>query len=212
MRTLKPFVAGLIIFVSACAGHGDKQLAPIANSAIPALSAPNPPPDNPIDTASTAQQPSEYVVHFLKWYNKNSKRLNDNRMVRNAVGDDTTKFYSVNFDATEEYLSAFRRSGFVSSEYVHYMRRYFKQCEEHFKKNPQNDGPPDGFDFDLVMWSQDYDDDLAAPEKATVVLQKINDNKAHVRLSFPSGSNLDYRLSKSGNKWLLDKIGDWPED
>jgi hypothetical protein len=210
MQTLKTFIAGVAVFISACAGHDQQQMAPIATNVV--VPAPPPPPENPIDSATTAHQPAEYVVNFLKWYNKHEKRLADNHLVYNVTSEDPAKVYSVNFDATEDYLSTIRESGFVSREYVRYMRRYFKQCEEHFKKNPQSDGPPDGFDLDLVMWSQEYDDDLAHPDSATVMLQKIEGDKAHVRLGFTSGSNLDYRLSKSGSKWMLDKIGDWPED
>jgi hypothetical protein len=119
---------------------------------------------------------------------------------------DSTKFYSVNFEATEKYLRGLKESGYVSKEYLNYWRKYFKQAEEQFKANPQNDGPPEGFEYDFVLLSQDVDKDLANTNKAKVVSNVIQNSKATVVLQMASGQKLRYFLSKQAHSWQIDKV------
>lgn len=108
------------------------------------------------------KEPSETVISFLKWYTENMKTVGNINMVNNNGNMivDSTKLYSVNFDSTEKYLAALKKSGFISDKYISKWREHFKEVDSDFKANPQYDGPPEAFNFDLIMCSQEYDDDL----------------------------------------------------
>lgn len=108
---------------------------------------------------NTVEQAGKTIIDFLKWYRKNMNRLGDFELVNNFKlrTYDSTKFYSVNFEETEKYLSEIKKGGYVSEMYLKNQRTYFKKCDENFKKNPQNDGAPAGFDFDLITLGNGYD-------------------------------------------------------
>ena len=153
------------------------------------------------------EQPVKTIVDFLKWYRDHPDVQQP--MVNNSTNEpfDSTKFYSVNFDATEKYLKALTASGFISDVYVAKWRRHFKKLDDNFKKNPSNEGPPDGFDYDLVMLSQEYDEDLKNVEKSTVASQTVSGDHAVIKMNFTNGGGLTYTLSKqSSGNWLIDDI------
>ena len=50
-----------------------------------------------------------------------------------------------------------KSSGFVSDGYLDVFRDYFKQADEAFRKDPINEGPPPGFDYDIVLLTQEPD-------------------------------------------------------
>jgi hypothetical protein len=159
---------------------------------------------------SYQQQPEITVLEFLKWYRANMAALGKIKMVNNNGNAtyDSTKFYSVNFEGTEKYLMGLKQSGFISEIYINQWRQYFKKCDAAFKKEPQNDGPPAGFDFDFVMCSQDFDEDLAHLEKAKIINEQINNNKSILTIVFPTTLKLRYWLTSDKGKWLIDNIQD----
>ena len=160
------------------------------------------------DTTSNEKKPEKTVISFLKWYRDNLKNIHKIELVNNSnnVVYDSTKFYSVNFDNTEIYLSKFKNSGYVSDKYIGTWRLYFKQCESNFKTSPENDGPPSGFDFDFVMCSQEYDEDLANIDKVKIENYQADNTKAKLTLEFPSNMKLSYWLTKQNGNWLIDDI------
>ncbi|MEP7264045.1 MAG: hypothetical protein ABI772_06095 [Bacteroidota bacterium] len=157
---------------------------------------------------SITDQPAKTVVDFIKWYSNNMSRLNKIEIVNNSFDSifDSTGLYSINFTNGELFLAELKKSGFISDAYVEFMRNYFKDCEKNFVENPQFDGPPEGFDFDLVLWSQEYDEDLKHIDKSTVGESSISSKKANIQIKFPSGSSLKYDLSLYNDKWMIDKI------
>jgi hypothetical protein len=156
---------------------------------------------------SLNEQPVKTIVDFLKWYRVSQSKIGRG-MVNNATNEtwDSTKFYSVNFEATEKYLLNLKSSGFISEKYIDKWRNYFKKCDQDFKANPSNDGPPDGFDYDLVMLSQEEEQPLKTIENAKVISQSILNNNATIKMYFPSGDKYIYRLTKSVGKWEIDDI------
>lgn len=159
-------------------------------------------------TVSSESTPSEAVIDFLNWYSHNRSSLASNHLVNNADGEvfDSTKFYSVNFKATKEYLSRLKESGFVSEIYLNNWKQYFRQAEEHFQANPQNDGAPEGFEYDFVLLSQEIDEDLANTNKAKVLSNSIQNTKATVVLQLASGQKLRFFLTKQKHHWRIDKV------
>lgn len=138
----------------------------------------------------------------------NRSNLTSIPLINNASGDifDSSKFYSINFKATEKYLNGLKQSGFVSEDFLNNWRQYFKQAEEQFKTNPQNDGPPEGFEYDFVLLSQEIDDDLTNTNKAKVLSNSTQDTSATVVLQLASGQKLRYYLTNDRNSWLINKV------
>ena len=153
-------------------------------------------------------EPSDRVVEFLKWYKTNINTVGRINMVNNNGNAlvDSTKLYSVNFDSTEKYLSLLKRSGFISDKYMNKWRKHFTQADKDYKSNPQFDGPPEAFDFDLIMCSQEYDDDLKNIDKARVVDEVTNSVNSVLTFEFPSKMQLEYTLSNNKGKWEIDDI------
>jgi hypothetical protein len=165
------------------------------------------------DTNSSIHQSVKTAIDFLKWYRDNRKRLIKIQLVNNednAGKDkyDTTKFYSVNFDSAEKYLKEFRQSGYVSDTYIDKWKQYFKKCDANFKKNPQNDGIPDGFDYDFVMLTQEFQEQLSNINKIklTVNTDNIDKDKAIVEMQLYSFGRLTFSLTKYDGRWKIDDI------
>ncbi len=152
------------------------------------------------------KQPAKTIMDFLKWYRDHMNIQTG--LVNNSNGDthDSTKFYTVNFEATENYLSVLKSTEFISDRYVEKWRGYFKKCDKDFRDNPTNDGPPDGFEYDFIMLSQEYDEDLENLEKSKIVSQSELANNATIRIHFPNGNKLIYILSKYEGHWRIDDI------
>lgn len=161
---------------------------------------------NEVETSiSTDSVALKTIINFYTWYRSNPNI--QNCLVNNACGDvfDSTKFYSVNFEATEKYLSVLKNTNYISDNFINYWRTYFKKCEEDFKSTPTNDGPPDGFDFDFLTNSQDFEEELNTVEKATIVESKQIEGKLFLTILFVTGNKLKVELSQHDGKWLIDK-------
>ena len=159
------------------------------------------------DNYSLDEQPIKTIIDFLKCYRDNEGKVGGG-WVNNSTNEtyDSTKYYSVNFVATEKYLADLKATGFISDLYLEKWREYFKRCEQDFKANPSNDGPPEGFEYDFIMLSQETEENLKHLEKTQVVECKITDNTAFINLHFINGDNMQYKLTKDNDKWLIDDI------
>ncbi|OWY22026.1 hypothetical protein C7N43_06335 [Sphingobacteriales bacterium UPWRP_1] len=160
-------------------------------------------------SATGKESPVKVVKKFLTWYAQNLHRLQTINLVGAAplVANDTTQYYVVNFAGTEQYLQELRGSGCISGTYVENWRNYFSRADDNFRQNPQFEGPPDFFDYDLVMQSQDFEEDFDSPNRQQVVKEWQKKNNAGVVVFFPySGLKLSYRLSFTEGKWQIDDI------
>ena len=63
-------------------------------------------------TIDIETSPDSTVISFLKWYRENEDRLHQIQLLTGGL-DDTTSFYSVDFEATENYLAELKKSGFL---------------------------------------------------------------------------------------------------
>lgn len=118
------------------------------------------------------------IKGFLKFYKKNYKKANNfDFTVTDAKGN-----YQVNLDDCRKYLNYLKSSKFISDYYVKEWMEYFEERVNHFKENHQTEGPPEGFDYDLVLTSQEpeliynyinelkFDVKESSKEKATIVM------------------------------------------
>lgn len=157
-------------------------------------------------TDSSTLSATNTIKSLYTWYSDH--QYLQQAMVNNAGGDllDSTKFYSVNFDATNDYLNELKKTGLVSDKYLSEWRNYFVKCEEHFKKFPAYDGPPAGFEYDFITKSQDFELTPDAIKNAKVRDTKDHGNTKTLTMEFPNGNILTFTVSKSGSRWLIDKI------
>lgn len=150
------------------------------------------------------------VISFLKWYKANYKEVNNYELVNYKESmNDSTKYYSVNFAETDKYLEKLKSSKLLSIEYLETWKSHFIKCEQNFQENPQNDGPPEGFDYDLVILTQEIDETLSSIEKPIVINVSESSEKATVNLKIYM--ELSFKLTKIDGNWLIDKIEHYTE-
>jgi hypothetical protein len=165
----------------------------------------NPKPTSQSERSQTLSADST-VIYFLRWYRDHEEKLNQMPLITGGLRDTTTN-YSMNFPATEEYLSELKSSGYLSDVFLNDLRLHFKRADEYFKKNPQNDGPAHGFEADLILKAQDYMDVWAGLDSARLMQTKINGNAALVQHRFLGYYTTSFFLSKQGGRWLTDSLG-----
>lgn len=158
-----------------------------------------------IDSLSKENTPEQTVISFLKWYRDNENRVKQHILVKGGLTD-TTTFYSIDYKGTEAYLAELKKSKFLSNTFLKNLREYFIECDRKLKEHPLNDGPPWGFEADLIMKCQDYMDVWVYINKAKVIKKKINGNKARIILHFVANYKMDFTLTRIKNKWLIDSI------
>jgi len=147
------------------------------------------------------------IKEFINWYGKNQTKLSKIELVNNSHNEiiDTTKFYSVNFENTEKYLTEFKKSGLFSEKYIESQRKYFKDCESDFIAAPENDGPPSGFDYDIVMKSQDFEmEELIRDLKVKNL--NVTEKTAKLTADFGIYYKLNFILSRENEVWKIDDI------
>ncbi|MCB2407961.1 hypothetical protein [Hymenobacter lucidus] len=187
------------------AGCNSPSTAPEA-STLPAAPATKPAATVPADTAG----PARTARRFVSWYATHQKELS-NGLVLNDDGLDSTKFYSVDFPDTENWLRKVAGSGTVSPAYLDGWRAYFRSYDDTLRLHPQNDGPPAGFDHDLLMLSQEPDTKVADLQVGTVTVTSRQGNRAQVQARGPRHEawqeGLNFEMSRSADgRWLIDRI------
>jgi hypothetical protein len=154
------------------------------------------------------KQPAGTILNFLRWYRANVTQLKKIEMVSHSTNPDSSQYYVVNEAGTEQYLAAMQKSGFVSESYLNRWRMYFKKCNEDLRKTPQTEAPVQGLDFDLVMLSKEYDEDLSKIERSTVEYENLKNDEGSITIGLPTAGRLKYWISKQDGKWLIDDIKD----
>lgn len=150
---------------------------------------------------------SDRVIGFLYWYKTHSENLNSISVVKYPSENDTLGYYRINFDSTKKYISLLENGGFFSPKFLDNINKRFEVANNLYKKTKQNDGPPEGLEYDYFMKSQDFDlnsDSIISSAKIPFI--KINNNQAIVVISFDKNGKLKYTLEKINNRWLLDDI------
>jgi len=137
---------------------------------------------------------------FLKWYKANYKKSSAFRL----VGTDKSGYYFVDKKVCEKYLSHLKSSGYISEHYIKKWREYFSEMEKKFKDNPQNEGPPEGFDYDLISGTQEPELFYSPSEYLKLAIIKVDKYKVVIK-------TIDiwvhqFTMSKSNGEWKIDDI------
>ncbi|MBC6612852.1 hypothetical protein H8B15_18150 [Hymenobacter sp. BT507] len=170
------------------------------------------PPATTRVAVDTAAAPVATVRQFLRWYALRVDDLNQLPLVPAAYSEDSTDVYTVDYKAVDTYLATLRSSGYVSAAYTAARRAEYQQWADTLRLHPQYDGPPAGFDYDPVIFSQDSEE-LTELLRVTPLLQYQTADSARVVLPQPSyaqtpRTGLAFGLSRHGRRWLIDMI--WP--
>lgn len=100
---------------------------------------------------------------FFAWYKKNFDTLNHIRIVQ-LTGTGNNTQYRVNTAEAEKYVSMLRWSGLFSEKFCRTKLDYFMEQDKLLLKDKQNDGPPTGFEADLMLMTQETDELLEKSE------------------------------------------------
>ena len=159
----------LLFFVS-CNEHGNKKIG-----------------SDTVDTDSvTNSKQTELIKNYYIWYNDHMAEINPFNLVKNSPNNgDTTLTYAVNFTGTEQWLNKFQSSGMVSENFIAHWRSYFKECEEGFQVEKAWDGPPAGFDYDLIYNSQEENPSNEELSQAKFVRSQPEGNQFLVTVAIP---------------------------
>jgi hypothetical protein len=159
--------------------------------------------------AKLATAPEQAVKAYLNWYATHHEEFNPNFI--EGGGEDTTSFYAVDQTVAEDWLTRLHQSGHFSTAYVQRWRSYIQSYADTLQKHPQNDGPPEGFSYDLLMLSQEPDTRLTELQKGTFSTRYAGPTSATVRARGTQHEGwregLDFALTKNtSGKWLIDSI------
>lgn len=144
--------------------------------------------------------PLQTVKDFLQWYGTNYQEANSFGLVNQ--GDSV--FYSVNFEEAEKYLAYLKSSGFVSDEYLSVFRKKFAEAQINFEKEPVNEGPPLGFDYDIVLFTQEPELVIEKADNPVITFSSIRDNEATIGLDLEM--KLEFELTLIDGVWKIDRI------
>ena len=205
--------AVLLLLAGAAACHPKE---PVAEQA--AAAAPTPPAQ--VAPASPQGPEVQAAIGYYRWYARNSERLTKIQLVDGSGTSprDTGNFYAVDFKATARYLAELRKSGYVSPPYLADWRAYFRRQNDSLRLHPQDDGPAAGFEFDLVVHSQEPDEYLQHIAQVPLRVTHPTPTRALVVADFtrpatpdmPDNNMPDKRLfylQRYATKWLIDSIG-----
>jgi hypothetical protein len=146
------------------------------------------------------ETPAHTVRSFLYWYRKNIKRLNNIQLVDQTQSP--AKPYSVNKNNVAIYISELRKSGFLGEKFLASVEYYISICDANLIKIKQTEGPPEGFDMDMVLLMQDYESDFLHLDKAKAIYL----TKTKIEFTFASENFLVFRLAQTKGKWFIQSI------
>jgi hypothetical protein len=194
-----------ILFLQSCQNKDSSQLN--NNSIIKVDSISKESENNSIDN----KEQIDLVKNFMKWYIKNLDILYKFNTIEGGMnGEENEKAenYFVNFSEVEKYITELKKSGFLTDNFLKNERQIFVEGEEYFKKNPENDGPPYGFDYDRFFYTQEtFEEELSNIDKTKYVVNQKDEFNSEVRFYLPiCGINYKYSLRKINTKWFIEKI------
>lgn len=152
--------------------------------------------------STKSEQAIKVVEEFLKWYKENYGKISEFSLV-----DTSREFYSVDLSTCEEYLQLLNNSGYISHSYIKKWRTYFEKYSEQYKTALYSDGPPDSFEYDFILNTQEIDETLHRIDNIEILECIIIDNVHQLVKINIIPSALTFSLSYNPDiGWLIDDI------
>ncbi|GAB3328260.1 hypothetical protein GCM10027299_30210 [Larkinella ripae] len=182
-------VLGLLIALSWAGYQADQKQQRVAYQAVARAAAPK-------DSALAVRA----VVTFLNWYKNRIDSVSRIALVDQKPG----KVYSVNFKNGEKYLACLRSSRLLTDAYLNEWRVYFRERQQGFQLSRQREGTPTGFEYDLVLLSQEAKSELA--ELKTVKIDQVTLQEDRARVELDLRDSYEFRLVRKNGVWLINEI------
>lgn len=184
---------GLSLGFASC-GSGDEAAAGTTDGGTKVDSTAAP-ADNGSKLAS-----AQTAVRFMKWY---ANRYNDlNNIV--ILDVEEGKQYAVNFEGTERWLEMMASSGMVSDQFIEAERAAYEEIDSDWHAHQVKEGPPDGFDYDRVLKTQEIEETLKACEDPKVISATEDGEKADVVLDVMM--RLRLHMIRDAGVWMVASI------
>lgn len=144
---------------------------------------------------------------FFNWYKQTYPRLSKIELVKKTGKNNS---YRVQWKQVDTFLTILENSQLFNNEFIVSWMQFFRARDEHFENNPQTSGEPLGFEYDLILLTQE-------PAK---VLTKVSGMKIS-DVNYTEGYYMVetevmnwYRLyfKKSGGKWKISDIANSNEE
>lgn len=142
---------------------------------------------------------TDRTKYFLNWYKQNFEKINDLQLVETPEVDERISYYKIDYNSTKKYLSILKSSNLFSEYFLINLESYFKLGDEKLQKLKQNDGAPVGFEFDLLLYSQEPESILDNIQSISYNVEFQSQDKAIVKIN-------DYLYIKFNNINLIDSI------
>ncbi|BAP31390.1 CAAX amino terminal protease family protein [Chryseobacterium sp. StRB126] len=155
--------------------------------------------------------PAETVESFVKWYRDNEDNLSRFNTIKGGpqAENETPVNYAIDFDQVDKEISFLKSSKLLSEKFLATYRQNYVEGDEYFKKNPANDGPPHGFDYDYFFKTQDdYQSDLNHIEAVKFIVKPVNSQLSYVEFHLKNCEmTYKYTLVKNNkDQWQIDSI------
>ncbi|SHM11089.1 hypothetical protein SAMN05216311_101616 [Chitinophaga sp. CF418] len=189
------FLLGITMTISACGlfGFHRDQETPSARAYFKGTVSP------------ALSQPvlEEKVREFFDWYTTRVDSLVDIQLVDNSGVEDTGR-YAVNFDSTAAYLHILANAGIFTRDYIEDKNAYFQLCAARIRQDSVRTATPYGFDADLILLSQEYEEDISNFSQATFGNYTETENGASIDVTIVYTLRIDFVIQ--GDRLLIDKI------
>lgn len=137
----------------------------------------------------------------MGWYRANYDKVNAIPVVNQKDGEN----YTVNFEEVDRYLALLKSSGYLADEFEYNFRQYFQSADQNLRANPVMEGPPPGFEYDLIIWTQEPEVVLNDTVPA-IVSEQPAQGRTTLNLAYGKVMNLQFRLVQVDGKWLIESI------
>ncbi|MCF6404010.1 hypothetical protein L3C95_14040 [Chitinophaga filiformis] len=189
------FLLGITMTISACGlfGFHRDQETPSASAYFRGTVSP----------ALSQQVLEEKVREFFDWYTTRVDSLVDIQLVDNSGVEDTGR-YAVNFDSTAAYLHILTNAGIFTRDYIEDKNAYFQLCAARIRQDSVRTATPYGLDADLILLSQEYEEDISNFSQASFANYSETENGASIDVTIVYTLRIDFVIQ--GDRLLIDKI------
>ena len=149
-----------------------------------------------IDSATAVRT----TLDFLKWYDEHAIHLMQIGLVDQTPGHN----YFVTMDSCRKLLDELNASGYLTHHFLEEKGKDFQQKKTELEKNPQNEGPPYGFEADPILMSQELDLELDSLPSIKIVSAKVFADSALV--DFVLNYEYEFKILKEDGSSRIDRI------
>jgi hypothetical protein len=204
LANARRLMAGVLLGLGAC-NHAPGS-APATTPIAPAVP---PPISPPALSEAAADSATQTAVRFFAWYQRHRVQANGFSFLSSALDADTTQAAGVSFPQVNQFLRLLRSSNCVSAAYLNDWDAYFHQQADELHYASIDGDLVSGFDFELVLYSQEGDHYLERMAKVPKKVTRPASDRAVVTALFSADSSPDnkvFYLRRYTSGWLIDSI------